>query len=118
MENKRTIKICSRDWDFILDSKRSGGEFNTYNENDNGKGYIVLGTKFKDDNFKFRLLLHEIMEAILVVDTKRFTNRMSSIEKENHLFVFDHEYMDTENLCAKITDALLSCNAIKINKIK
>ena len=110
-ETKETNKT-----NYILDKKTNGGSFATYDNK--GNGSITIGTKWRDNEYRFRLLLHEVMESILTADSKRYSNSMYSIDKENHLFSFSHEYLDTENFIAKIVDALKSVNAITINKIK
>ena len=108
---KKTIRICSKEWDLKTNPKGTGAEFNTYYPN--GRGSITIGTKWKSKQFQLSLLLHEILEAILTVDQKRFNHRVDT-ERENYVFVFDHNYM--ENLPTKILDALISCGVIKIGK--
>jgi len=107
---KKTIRICSREWDLKLDPKMTGGEFNTYYPD--GKGTITIGTKWKKPEFRHQVLLHEILEAVLVVDVKRYKVEKNN-EETSYLFVFDHEYL--EDLAIKLLDALLSCGLIKRN---
>jgi len=108
----KTIKICGREYNLKSESKHSGGAFNTYGNT--GRGSIVVGSKFVDNIYRFKVLLHEVIETILTQDKQRW-ERNAYDGDDNFLFVFNHDYLET--LPDKIIDALLSCNAIKINNM-
>jgi len=108
----KTIKICGREYNLKSESKHSGGAFETYG--DTGKGSIVVGSKFVDNTYRFEVLLHEVIETILTQDKQRW-ERNAYDSDDVFLFSFDHNYFTT--LPDKIIDALLSCNAIKINNM-
>lgn len=107
-KRRTTIKICSREWDLVEDKKTDGARFHTHN--DTGKGSIQLGSDFSNKTYRFGVLLHEVIEGILTTDLKRYEYRLTT---DNYLFIFDHNYL--MSFTDKIIDALISCNAIKIN---
>jgi hypothetical protein len=118
MKNKRTIKICSNEYDLIFSKILTGGRFSTLGTEtkDTGRGQLVVGTKFPDIRYRASVLIHEILEAILAVDCKRSSHQQNG--EERHIFVFDHDYMDT--LGEKVLDAMLTseCFIIDKNKLK
>lgn len=110
---KKTIRICSREWDLKFDPKHTGASFHTYGKPSSGKGVIILGTKWKEKGFKWSILIHEILEAILTTDGKRF-ERARYQDDMDYRFIFNHDYL--EELPFKILDALESCGVINLKK--
>ena len=102
---KRTIRICGREWKFILDPKTPGGLYKTYGNT--GQGELHLGTKWDEGDWPMALLLHEIMEAICTVDNKRWRDpEGGDVNEDRVIFVFDHAY--SMDLAHKIVDSLKS----------
>ena len=108
---RKTIRICSKEWDLQTDPKGTGGIFETYKNT--GKGCITIGSKWKEKQFRYSILIHEVLEAILTTDGKRFGRRLYRGD-DAYMFVFDHDYL--EILPDKILDALVSCGVIKLKK--
>jgi len=69
----------------------SAGSFNTYS--DNGQGKIEIGLKWKDPSYRTNLLLHEIIEAILTDDMKRWKDPAGYGDENRMIFLFDHDYL-------------------------
>lgn len=107
---KRTIRICGREWRFILDPKIPGGHYKTYGNT--GQGEMTLGTKWDKGDWPMALLVHEIFEAICTVDNKRWRE-----EDDRVIFVFDHEY--SMDLAHKMIDSLKSVGIkLRLENIK
>lgn len=104
---KSTIRICSRTFDLCFDPNREGGEFtSSFN---GGRGRMIVGTKIKSLDHVVTVLVHEILEAILAIDGKRFVDKAAT----NMLFTFDHNYLG--ELGYKVVDALKSSKCFEIN---
>ena len=97
------------EWDLKENPRRTGATFETLGKK--GRGYMEIGTKWKTEQHRLDVLFHEILEAILVVDNKRFENERNADETDK-MFIFDHDYL--EALPYKIIDALVSCGEISL----
>ena len=108
----RTIKICSREFDLKFHGKdRRGGFFDSHQGEDGcGRGLISIAAAYGIED-KMDVLIHEILEAIMATDGKRFYPRWSA-DDDNPLFVFDHNYLC--GLSTKILDALLTSGFIML----
>lgn len=107
---KTTVRICGRTFSVVLDPKEMNSEVSIY-DNDAGVGKIVIGAAGLEGTpteVAIRLV-HEIVEAVLIQGRRRFTPWTRAGDGEataNHLFVFDHNFLD--DFAAYLVDALLS----------
>jgi hypothetical protein len=112
MKNKkghRHIEICSKQWILKKNPRTLGAEFSTRGHS--GHGVITIGTQWKDKAHQVNMLIHEILEAILVEDYKRYKDSSPHGVNDRYLFVFDHDYLD--GLGPKIGAALRSAGVLK-----
>jgi hypothetical protein len=75
-------------------------------------GYIVVGTQCGDLNHIFEVLFHEIVEATLAVDNRRWKDEGNNANPL--MFVFDHAYLD--EFCAKVIDSLVSSGCMELGE--
>ncbi len=107
----KTIEICSRQWTFKKNPKKTGGFFDTHGVD--GCGCIELGTKWTNKENLIDVLIHEVLEAIMVEDFKRYTDQSGYGSSRDYLFVFDHDYL--HGLGAKVGAALRSVGVLNDN---
>ena len=107
----KTVNICGRKYKLKF-SEPTGGCFYCNGKNGGGGGEIYVG-KYTDISRFTEILLHEIIEAILVEDNKRYMKTGTMESNENRLFIFDHEYLDS--FIPKIIDGMISSGFFKIN---
>ena len=107
MKRKRTIRICSQEWTFERkDEKPCNGSF-TYDLG--GKSNVRVGTKGRTNRDILRTIVHEIVEAVLVVNNKRWA------ESSSHaVFIFTHN--DLQGLDSQILDAMISIGMVDPKK--
>lgn len=108
MKRKKTIRICSREWNLEAKTEKVGtGSFCI----DHGKGssYIRVATKDRANMDILQTLIHEIIESILTSDGRRWAESHS-----NAVFCFTHDYLSEFD--AKILDAMISCGMIDPEK--
>ena len=108
---KKKIRICSEEWDLKTDKKMAGGLASMHPENINS--HIIIGYNNPSKYYRAGVLIHEILESILMLDNKRW-EMVTGDNVTQYQFMFDHDYLDT--LPSKILDALLSSEAMKLNK--
>lgn len=106
----KTVRICGREYKLKF-SEPTGGCFYCSGKSGSGDGEIYIG-KYKDISRVAEILLHEIIEAILVEDSKRFVPTGLLDDNSNRLFMFTHEYFDM--LICKIIDGMKSSGFFKI----
>lgn len=106
----KTVNICGRKYKLKF-SESTGGQFYCSGKNGGGDGEIYVG-RYKDISRFAEVLLHEIIEAILVEDNKRYAKTGIQDGNENRLFIFDHEYFDV--FVYKILDGMISSGFFKI----
>jgi hypothetical protein len=99
------VKICSRDYKLTFDRDLDGGCFYSYGKTSEGDAEIIVG-HYKDLRYCAEILLHEITEAILCEDDKRFSCTAFDDDNSRYLFMFPHDYLDT--IGPKLLDALLT----------
>lgn len=107
----KTIEICSQQWNFKKNPKKTGGYFTTHGAD--GRGFIELGTRWKDKENLVDVLIHEVLEAIMVEDFKRYTDQSGYESSRDYIFVFDHDYL--HGLGAKVGVALRSVGVLNDN---
>lgn len=92
------IRISSQEWELKINKRQAGGNFDSLPKK--GKcGVIIVGSK--SNSFSPGTLVHEVIEATLAMDKKRYTK-----DDGDYLFSFDHDYLD--DFCKKIADSLKS----------
>jgi hypothetical protein len=111
----RTIKINSREFKFILNSRRCDGLCNVFDE-DKGCGFIQVGTKGSLRE-TIDVLTHEVMEMILIVDRKRLMpwakhNDTNGGSEDNYVFIFDHLYLC--EFTVKVIEGLVSSGFVRL----
>lgn len=87
------MKICSREYEIRTNKSVGGARFYSWGKNSKGTGLIEIGNY--DKRTCAELLMHEITEAILVEDGKRFIETDREKCNERYLFMFTHDYLDT-----------------------
>lgn len=107
----KTIKICSKEYELKTSKKIHGAYFHTARKKDS-RGEIGITSKATKE-ITAGYIIHEVIEAILTEDDKRFYNYTNSSEDPNYVFMFDHDYLC--GLVHKILDALLSSGIFKLN---
>lgn len=102
------MRICGREYRLAFDRDGSDAAFNT------GGDYptVVLGLDCKSLHHVASNLVHEIIEATLCEDFKRWGDDDDPGDCSRKLFVFDHDYLRTFG--PKIVDALLSSGFFKL----
>jgi hypothetical protein len=108
----KTVRISGRRYDLIFDPTQNGGHFATMTEDGKGSGYVMVGTKCKDSQLILETLLHEIIEATLAVDNRRWKDELN--DHSPMIFSFDHTYL-TE-FTSKILDSLISSGALDMEE--
>lgn len=110
MKRKKTIRICSREWDFVrMHGKKMDGLLNGSFSYDPTGGIIEIDTGRRCNREILRTTIHEILESILTVDSCRWAESPDRI-----MFCFDHNYLN--GLDARILDALISCGMVDPEK--
>lgn len=105
------MKICSRKYKLTFDRKQSGGAFWINGRKSEGKGEICIG-HYRNLRNCAEILCHEMVEAILVEDDKRFCSTGRQDNSARRRFQFDHDYLD--NIGPKLVDALLTSGMFKL----
>ena len=105
------MKICSREFKLKFSKKQAGGCFYRFGRKSEGDAEICIG-KYKELHYCAEILCHEIMEAILVEDGKRFSCTEYDPCKDRYLFQFSHDYLD--GLGPKLLEALLTSGLFKL----
>jgi hypothetical protein len=109
---QKTIMINSRGW--TLRSHKIGwSKFCTYDKNGNGLISICVGRDGakRSNRRKLEALIHEILEAILTDDFRRWSD---NADASRCIFCFDHDYLN--ELESKLLTALVSCGMVDPNK--
>lgn len=110
---KRTIRICSREWDLRTGRDSGGAHFSTYDKD--GLGRITVGTRGQDNRYILEMIMHEVVEGILSYDHRRWSEKPNGDGTDGRiLFCFDHTYLD--EFCPKLLDALTSCGMVDPRK--
>ncbi len=106
------MKICSRDYKLSFDNKtgRYAGEF--YSSGSKGAGNGEIKVHCGDLRTTAEILCHEIMEAILCEDGKRYCSTSYDYDNSRYLFQFSHDYLDGYG--AKLLDALITSGMFKL----
>jgi len=110
LSNRRTIKICGKNYHFKFDPNKTGARFGS--NSSSGDGVMVIGTHNRALGDCAERILHEVMEAVAVEDNKRFYNYRSNSNDPDYIFVFDHDY-----LCGythKIIDGIVSSGFFRV----
>ena len=105
------MKICSREYQLKFKNGLGGGEFYCDGKHGGGKGLIVI-ENYKETRRVAEVLCHEILEAILVEDYKRFACTSRELSNPRYFFQFSHDYLDTVG--QKLLDALLTSGFFKL----
>ena len=110
MAKTKTIKICSQEC--ILSDKPPRGGYSGEFIQDVTKGdsCILLNTKGRSNQTILRMILHEVIEGIALLDGVTYRDSDSRA-----VFLFDHKYLE-EQFCAKLLDALVSCGMVNLKK--
>jgi hypothetical protein len=106
MRLRDTISINGAPWKLKTVENEVGGYFDSSGEG--GQGEICIGTEYTSPHAFLRILVHEIVEATLTMDKRRFSD-----EDEYLVFIFDHEYLTT-SLPTRIIESLVSCGALDV----
>lgn len=109
-EEKEEMKICSRKYKLTFDRKQSGGGFWCHGRKSEGRGEICIG-HYKSLRNCAEILCHEVVEAILHEDDKRFSVGREDTNATRQ-FQFDHDYLN--GFGPKLADALLTSGMFKL----
>lgn len=80
-----------------------------------GKGVIELGTKWPDKPNIVNVLIHEILEATMVGDFKRYQDSSGYNSPRDYSFFFDHDYLHA--LGHKVGESLRSIGLLNDDNI-
>jgi len=106
--------VGSRRYDIKFDKSKNGGFFDT--TGNKGSGLIEVGVKdVRTKEQILEVLTHEIVEAVLATDDKRWSHYTSTHDSRSHLFIFDHDYIDS--LVRQVLTGLETSGAITTNQI-
>lgn len=105
------MKICSREYALRFRKGVEGACFYSNGPKTDGDGVIEIGD-YKDVTFVGGVLIHEILEAILYEDCKRFKPPVVGDDHSRYLFCFDHDYLD--GLQNKLLDAMLTSGFFRL----
>lgn len=103
--------IAGRPYDITVNKKTSGGEFYCWGKKRKGSGEIFIENT-ESLNTLVEILFHEIMEATLTEEYKRYQKTGLSLNNQSLTFLFDHEYFDM--LCPKVLSALLDTGFVQL----
>lgn len=84
MNFPKTLIIGGVPWKIIFDKKVSGGEFRWKDHT------IRIHAKYTDER-KWQVLIHEIVEAILVNNSMRWSPAFDNVQAGDYLFSFNHK---------------------------
>ena len=105
------VTIAGRPYELFLDKKTNGGEFYCWGKKRHGKGQIYVENA-KDLRTVVEILLHEVMEATLVEENKRYSVASVDQGNANRVFIFTHEYYET--FCPKVLNSLLESGFVQL----
>lgn len=109
------MKICSREYSLRFRKGVDGACFYSNGPKTGGDGVIEIGD-YKDVTFVGGVLIHEILEAILYEDCKRYKPPVCGDDHSRYLFCFDHDYLD--GLQNKLLEALLTSGFFKLVDVR
>ena len=111
----KKIKVGHRDYRMTHRKNEYGGRFWTRGIKSDGVGDIIIGTKeFNDLTHRAGKVFHEVAEAMLCDDYKRFNKPAPSHEEPDYLFVFSHDYLN--EFCDKMVASLITTGYFKITE--
>ena len=102
------MRVCGRDYRIKFDHDSSGAGFQTCGDYPT----VTLGTDCKSLHHVASNLIHEVIEAVLVEDFKRWADDDDPADCSRKLFVFDHDYF--RSFGPKVLDGLLSSGFFKL----
>lgn len=106
--------VGSRRYNIKFDKDSNGGHFDTTGSD--GNGLIEVGVENnRTKESILETLTHELVEAILATDNKRWSHFTSTHSSRSHLFIFDHDYIDS--FTRQLLTGLETSGAITINTI-
>lgn len=105
------VKICSREYALRFRKGNSGACFYSNGPDTNGNGVIEIGD-YKDLEFVCGIIIHELVEAILYEDGRRYCPPVVEGDHSRYLFCFDHDYLD--GFQNKVLDALLTSGFFRL----